>query len=45
MLEDFRLALLITLSILVAAILGVTLVVSAMRHDRLARPVERTGTD
>lgn len=33
------------LMFLVAAILGVTLVVSAMRHDRLARPVERTGTD
>ena len=30
---------------LVAAVLGLMLVVSAMRHDRLARPVERTGTE
>ncbi|MDH5832096.1 AarF/UbiB family protein [Luteimonas sp. M1R5S18] len=33
------------LMFLVAAVLGLTLVVSAMRHDRRARPVERTGAE
>ncbi|MGE5767267.1 MAG: ABC1 kinase family protein [Bacteroidota bacterium] len=33
------------LMFLIAAILGLILVVSAMRRDRLARPVERTGTE
>ena len=28
-----------------AAILGITLVVSAMRYDRRARPLERIGTE
>lgn len=33
------------LMFLVAAVLGLMLVVSAMRRDRLARPVERSGTE
>ena len=33
------------LMFLVAAVLGLMLVVSAMRHDRRARPVERTGAE
>ncbi|HLT44388.1 MAG TPA: AarF/UbiB family protein [Luteimonas sp.] len=33
------------LMFLVAAVLGLMLVVSAMRHDRLARPVERSGPE
>jgi len=30
---------------LIAAVLGVVLVVSAMRYDRRARPLERSGTE
>jgi ubiquinone biosynthesis protein len=33
------------LMFLVAAVLGITLVVSAMRHDHRARPRERSGTE
>ncbi|TYT27396.1 AarF/ABC1/UbiB kinase family protein [Luteimonas viscosa] len=33
------------LMFLVAAVLGIVLVVGAMRHDRRARPVERTGAE